>query len=113
MDQPRYKIAVLGGTGPQGTGLALRLAAAALSIPPPSANRGIWLEFEGARWYSGGPAVPFSADRFTPIGDLCGFPVYRDKAGQPWVSDAYPLGLLDPWSLQTAPRFAYNARGPS
>jgi NADPH-dependent F420 reductase len=28
MDQPRYKIAVLGGTGPQGTGLALRLAAA-------------------------------------------------------------------------------------
>jgi hypothetical protein len=52
------------------------------SIPPPSANRGIWLEFEGARWYSGGPAVPFSADRFTPIGDLCGFPVYRDKAGK-------------------------------
>ncbi len=26
-------------------------------------------------------AVPFSADRFTPIGDHCGFPVYRDKAG--------------------------------
>jgi NADPH-dependent F420 reductase len=28
MDQRRYKIAVLGGTGPQGTGLALRLAVA-------------------------------------------------------------------------------------
>jgi len=28
MDQRRYKIPVLGGTGPQGTGLALRLAAA-------------------------------------------------------------------------------------
>jgi NADPH-dependent F420 reductase len=28
MDQRRYSIAVLGGTGPQGTGLALRLAAA-------------------------------------------------------------------------------------
>jgi hypothetical protein len=52
------------------------------SIPPPSTNLGIWLEFEGARWHGGGPAVPFSADRFTPIGDLCGFPVYRDKAGK-------------------------------
>jgi hypothetical protein len=50
------------------------------SIPPPSVNSGIWLEFEGARWFSAGPAVPFSADRFTPIGDHCGFPVYRDKA---------------------------------
>jgi hypothetical protein len=53
------------------------------SIPPPSTNRGIWLEFESARWYSSGPAVPFSADRFTQIGDHGRFPVYREKAGKP------------------------------
>jgi hypothetical protein len=52
------------------------------SIPPPTMNRGIWIEFEGARWYSAGPAVPFSADRFMPTGDHRGFPVYRDKAGK-------------------------------
>jgi hypothetical protein len=50
------------------------------SIPPPRMNSGIWLEFDGKRWYSAGTAVPYSADRFTPIGDHRGFPVYRDKA---------------------------------
>ena len=50
------------------------------SIPPPRMNSGIWLEFDGKRWYSAGAAVPYSADRFTPIGDYRGFPVYRDKA---------------------------------
>jgi hypothetical protein len=51
------------------------------SIPPPRMNSGVWLEFDGTPWYSAGPAVPYSADRFTLIGDHCGFPVYRDKAG--------------------------------
>jgi hypothetical protein len=58
------------------------------SIPSPEANNGIWLHFNGARWYSAGGAVPFSPDRFTPIGDYRGFPVYRDSTGDPnhiWV----------------------------
>jgi hypothetical protein len=53
------------------------------SIPPPRMNSGIWLEFDGTRWYSSGAAVPYSADRFTQVGDHCGFPVYREKAGKP------------------------------
>ncbi|MGH9143486.1 MAG: hypothetical protein ACRD2I_20300 [Vicinamibacterales bacterium] len=40
---------------------------------------GVWLDFNGARWYSDGPAVSFSPDRFEPIGEYHGFPVYRDK----------------------------------
>jgi hypothetical protein len=51
------------------------------SIPSPEANNGIWLQFNGARWYSAGGAVPFSPDRFTPIGEYRGFPVYRDSTG--------------------------------
>jgi hypothetical protein len=51
------------------------------SIPPPTANRGVWVEFEGARWYSAGPAVPYDDDRFVPSGDIDGFPVYRLKNG--------------------------------
>jgi hypothetical protein len=50
------------------------------SIPAPRMNRGIWLEFDGKRWYSAGAAVPYSADRFRPVGDYRGFPVYREKA---------------------------------
>jgi len=61
------------------------------TIPPPSAtgSSGVWLDFNGARWYSAGSAVPFVADRFTPIGTYRGFTVYRATSGnrdQIWVS---------------------------
>jgi hypothetical protein len=59
------------------------------SIPRPSANTGVWLEFNGARWYADGPATTFSPDRFEPVGEYRGFPVYRDKRGNKdeiWVS---------------------------
>jgi len=59
------------------------------SIPRPGANNGIWLEFDNARWYAVGPAAAFSPDRFEPLGQYRGFPVYRDKTradGTIWVS---------------------------
>jgi hypothetical protein len=48
------------------------------SIPRPTSNAGIWIEYGGSRWYSSGPAVIYSVDRFQPAGDYRGFPVYRD-----------------------------------
>jgi hypothetical protein len=62
--------------------------AAALGLPPPpspstpepTATGGIWVEFEGRRWFSAGSAVPYSSDRFAPIGVYHGFPVYRDRS---------------------------------
>jgi len=60
------------------------------SIPRPAGGpNGIWLEFNGSRWYSAGAAVPFVAANFTPIGEYRGFPVYRDRNGDSdriWVS---------------------------
>jgi hypothetical protein len=59
------------------------------SIPRPSTNNGIWLEFDHARWYAVGPATAFSPERFEPLGEYRGFPVYRDKMradGAIWVS---------------------------
>jgi hypothetical protein len=59
------------------------------SIPSPSASNGVWLEFNGARWYADGPAMTFSPDRFEPVGAYRGFPVYRDKMSKKneiWVS---------------------------
>lgn len=52
------------------------------SVPEPRANAGVWLMFNGARYDSAGPAVPFSADRFISIGQHRGFPVYRDNNGR-------------------------------
>jgi hypothetical protein len=51
------------------------------SIPRPAETSGIWLYFSGSRYYAAGPAVPFSPDRFTLVGQHEGFPVYRDTAG--------------------------------
>jgi hypothetical protein len=59
------------------------------SIPRPSGANGVWLEYNGARYYLDGPATSFSSDRFEPVGEYRGFPVYRDKtAGKDaiWIS---------------------------
>jgi hypothetical protein len=59
------------------------------SIPRPTGTSGIWLYFNGGRYFAAGPAVPFSPDRFTLVGQHEGFPVYRDKNGPPdkiWVA---------------------------
>jgi hypothetical protein len=50
-------------------------------VPRPTGNDGVWIEFEGARWFSAGPAVSFNPDRFVPAGSHRGFVVYRDTMG--------------------------------
>src|SRR4051812_16511834 len=66
------------------------------------ATNGVWLEFGGRRWYSSGPAVSFSPDRFEPVGEYRGFPVYRDKTAnrsEIWVS-VVKDGPLAPYAKQ-------------
>src|SRR5262249_5576263 len=89
------------------TGVAARPAASVESarertietVPPPQSNRGAWIQFDGTRWYHDGPAVAFSADRFTPIGEYHGFPVYRDAhAGRDEIYiPSVPGGPLAPY----------------
>jgi hypothetical protein len=49
------------------------------SVPAPLSNDGVWIDFEGARWYLDGRAVSYDAARFTPVGNYRGFPVYRES----------------------------------
>ncbi|MCU1382607.1 MAG: hypothetical protein JWL71_1304 [Acidobacteria bacterium] len=73
-----------------------------MTAVPSGVPNGVWLEFNGRRWYSDGPAASFSADRFEPIGEYRGFPVYRDKtAGKDdiWVS-VVEDGPLAPYRKQ-------------
>jgi hypothetical protein len=49
------------------------------SIPRPVGTTGIWVEFNGERWYNDGTAEPHSPDRFVRDGDYHGFAVYREK----------------------------------
>jgi len=70
------------------------------SIARPDAANGVWLEFDGSRWYSDGPAASFSPDRFEPVGDYHGFAVYRDRTSRKneiWIS-VVKDGPLAPYS---------------
>ena len=51
------------------------------SVPPPGTPEGVWIMYDGARWYSAGIAIPYSAERFIQIGEHQGFPVYRAVKG--------------------------------
>jgi len=63
-----------------------------LTTLAPQGNQGIWIEYEGARYFADGAAAVFSPDRFTKIGERSGFPVYRaaddSNKDRIWVSVA-------------------------
>jgi hypothetical protein len=52
------------------------------TVQRPVGINAVFIQFQGARWYAAGPAVEFSADRFTRIGEHRGFNVYEEK-GRP------------------------------
>ena len=65
-------------------------------------HNGVWLAYNGGRWYSDGLAASFSDDRFEPVGEYHGFPVYRDKisgSADIWVS-VVKDGPLAPYRKQ-------------
>src|SRR5580765_3322383 len=45
----------------------------------PKGAEGVWIEYQGAKWYHAGATVSFDPDRFIPVGNYRGFPVYQDK----------------------------------
>jgi hypothetical protein len=67
--------------------------------PPPS--QGVWIEFDGRRWYGHGPVVAFDAARFVRAGNYKGFQVYRERgrSGRIFV-EVVPRGPLAPYSTR-------------
>jgi hypothetical protein len=51
------------------------------AAPPARVNDGVWIEFQGTRYYSAGASVIYDATRFQNIGDSRGFAVYRETRG--------------------------------
>ena len=70
-------------------------------VPRQTANSGVWIEFDGVRWFSAGPAVSFNPDRFVPAGSHRSFVVYRDtmadRADTIFVT-VVPNGPIAPYS---------------
>jgi hypothetical protein len=65
----------------------------------PAQRLDVWIEFDGARWYSDGSSTPYEARRFEPAGNYRGFPVYREpgSATRIFVRTVLPDGGLAPF----------------
>ena len=69
----------------------------------PEGINGVFINYDGRRWFSSGPAVELSSARFTQVGEYEGFPVYAEpgKDGTIYVAaTAGTGGLLAPYSLR-------------
>ena len=86
-----------GAAGTSGTTEPLRLrvppppqrTAILTAVPHADPPGGVWVDFNGARWFSDGPAVSFSPERFVAVGEYRGFRVYHDTttgSDDIWVS---------------------------
>jgi hypothetical protein len=69
----------------------------------PVGLNGVFIAFEGTRWFAAGPAIELEADKFSRTGDYAGFPVYRRQGEEgvvyvPVTPDA--PGLVVPYSTR-------------
>lgn len=49
------------------------------SEPRATGNDGVWIQFDGGRWFAAGRAEAFDPERFVPAGEYHGFTVYRER----------------------------------
>jgi hypothetical protein len=64
---------------PVGTVGALMTPTRIQTLRRPIGLNAVFVDFQGSRWFAAGPAVEFSADRFTRLGEHMGFRVYQDR----------------------------------
>lgn len=43
----------------------------------PAGTTSVWVEYEQAQWFSAGPAEVLDTTRYSQVGTIQGFPVYR------------------------------------
>ena len=69
------------------------------TVQRPVGLNAVFIQFQGARWYAAGPAIEYSANRFTRIGEHRGFNVYQEN-GKPGL---IYLSLLNGGAGMVAP----------
>jgi hypothetical protein len=45
----------------------------------PVGLNGVFVEFQGRKWFAAGPAIEYEPDAFATIGESQGFPVYQRR----------------------------------
>jgi len=63
----------------------------------PRGLNGIWVEYEGRRWFASGPAEVFDSGQFSERGQYHGFPVYARKGDSRSIYIPSVTGLVTPY----------------
>jgi hypothetical protein len=66
----------------------------------PEGINGVWVTYEGQRWFAGGQPMALGEARFTEIGTYHGFPVYRRGDDESRIYIPAADGLVTPFSLK-------------
>lgn len=72
----------------------------AVARPPAKAANGIWVEFEGRRWFAGGQAEVFAPAQFSERGVYHGLTVYARKGERSSIYIPSVPGLVTPYKLR-------------
>ena len=71
-----------------------------MTAQQPQGVNGIWVTYDGRRWFAGGEAIALTDAHFTEIGTYHGFPVYRrdDDTARIYIPAAD--GLVSPFTIK-------------
>jgi len=67
------------------------------SAVPPTGLNGIWITYDGERWFANGNAIGLNEASFREVGSYHGFPVYRRQGDDPAIYVPTTPGRVAPY----------------
>jgi hypothetical protein len=89
-----------GAVATSGRTVRVRMEGPVETAEPPKGINGIWVTYDGQRWFARGEAMALGEDHFTRIGTYHGFPVYRRDADTSNIYIPAADGLVSPFSAR-------------
>jgi hypothetical protein len=86
-----------GPVGTSGRTAAPPRALALASAVPPTGLNGIWITYDGQRWFANGNAIGLNEASFREVGSYHGFPVYRREGDESAIYVPTTPGRVAPY----------------
>ena len=83
-----------------GTTAPIKVEGPVATAEQPQGINGIWITYDGRRWFAAGEALSLEDAHFTEIGAYHGFPVYRRDGDTSRVYIPAADGLVSPFSIK-------------
>jgi len=98
-------VAGVSAVAPQPVGTSGRVAATPApsretTLNPPTGVNGVWISFEGRRWFSAGKAIEYDAATLTRVGTYRGWNVYTRNGDRTTIYVPAVPGKLSPYKAR-------------